>query len=87
MKRAAIFSDRLLAIEVELDALISSVGGIDGLKLLDRLSQIPEASRVALVKKFLNDISDNSTSGIEVKESRKPDCKKDNVIPLVRYYR
>ena len=40
MKLSPVFSQRLLAIEMELDELITGAGGIEGLKFLDRLSTL-----------------------------------------------
>ena len=49
MKIQPTFSERLLAIEMELDGLISGAGGIDGLKLLDILSKLSEPDQKTAV--------------------------------------
>lgn len=60
-----LFSTSLLEIEIQLDDLIQKAGGIDGVRLLDRLASLPEKERENLIHKFLQEIDTANSENLE----------------------
>ncbi len=66
-----LFSTSLLEIEIQLDDLIEKAGGIDGVRLLDRLAALPQKERATLIKKFLEEIEAPNHEQ-DIKEDERP---------------
>jgi hypothetical protein len=48
-----LFSRSLLNLEIQLDDLITKAGGVDGVRLLDKLASMPESLRSSAIEHFL----------------------------------
>jgi hypothetical protein len=82
-----LFSTSLLEIEIQLDDLIEKAGGIDGVRLLDRLAGLPQKERGAIIKKFLGELEAISHEEHIEAEERPRDLETQNTKPSrLRFY-
>lgn len=65
MDNQGLFSRALLDIEIQLDDLITKAGGLEGVRLLDKLSALPEASRREMIAHFIGLLDKNATGNFE----------------------
>jgi hypothetical protein len=65
MEHQGLFSRALLDIEIQLDDLITKAGGLEGVRLLDKLSALPESARREMISHFLRLLDENETGNFE----------------------